>query len=88
MKKRISKPSKPVFDLDEDSKITPEIERYQRNKKPWIRRKQGGGGRSNTKSGQSFHNDRNPIREDTSTWNSSNTKETKDNKDLKENHLN
>ena len=86
--KSMSKQSKPVFDLDEDPKITPERERYQRNKKPWTRREQGGGGRSNTKWGQSFHNDRNTHSEGTSTWNSSNTHETKDNKDLKEYHLN
>ena len=87
-KKSMSKPSKPVFDLDEDPKITPERERYQRNKKPWIRREQGSGGRSNTKWGHSFYNDRNTHSEGTSTWKSSNTHETKDNKDLKENHLN
>ena len=66
-KKSMSKPSKPVFDLDEDPKIIPEGERYQRNKKPWIRREQGGGGLSNTKWGQSFHTDRNTHSEGTST---------------------
>ena len=77
-----------MFDLDDDSKMTPERERYQKNKKPWIRVSKVVVVGATLNGVSPFTTVKYTYNKGMGAWNSSNTHETKDNKDLKENHLN
>ena len=83
-KQSTSKPTRPVFDLQEGLKSSYERGRYQRSRKTWVQREQAYA-RSKSERNGSCHND-DSSRQTTNAWN--NSKEQKEIPEKNKDHLN